>query len=311
MNKAKVNNINILPVITPKYNENNVLGSEYFKNPYASVALIARTCSGKTTVIYRSLEARLKKGMKTRVVIFCPSVHHDRTYKKMIEMVRSKDIEVFAHEHFIDNGSNLILKYLNMEENKTQQSSRKLPAIMTDDNRKEFAREQSEKIVTKDKYIYPKNFFIFDDLVNEMQHKVVTALLSRIRHWKSSAYVCLHDVVQCKPSALSQFTDVCLFGNLSSERVQRVSEKLGFTFKRDTRKRFYLEDLYDDATEDKYNFLNCDRFNLRYRKNFDQEYIIEDDEKKSNPTIKDGKRTRNKKTDGDGEQERGDEKAVR
>ena len=273
MNKEKLNDFKVLPLIEEKFNPETVQGHEMFTNPYASICCIAATKSGKTTVVYRSLERRLVKGMT--VVIFCPSHAHDHTYKLMKDMIRQKECKLYAHDHFRENGQNLIMRYLNEDKLKKEEVKRDIPPIKTDENRKQFAQEKKEKIKEKGKK-HSKTVFIFDDLANEMSAREVTDFLARSRHWKASVYINIHDVIQLKPAALRQVTDVILFPNLSSERIRSVSDKMGLIFKCDTNRRYFLEDLYDDATAEPYNFLACNRPDRVFRKNFSEQYVIDE-----------------------------------
>ena len=108
-----INDIKIKPVINSNnLNKKRIRAYDWYPEPYANIALLARKKSGKTNAIYRALEQCVTKG--TEVYIFSPTVNIDATMKKMIAMLKKKKCVVIAKEHFIENGVDLVEQLLNI-----------------------------------------------------------------------------------------------------------------------------------------------------------------------------------------------------
>lgn len=292
----KVNNINITPVITQKFNKKSVYGYDYFPNPYNNIALIARTKSGKTNCIYRTLEATLKP--KTNVMIFCPSVHTDPTYKKMRKMLKDKKCNVKTFEHFEEKGVNhltILVDELSKKAEKTESNKDangmerfEIPLSMEEimftnhpmiENCNETIptpNPQPKSIPKKQKKgkLAPEYVIIIDDLSSLCRHKSITRLLCRSRHMKMRIFISLHAITDLQPAAWGQLANIFLFPNISQERIEQVADKCGLSFKEDSKKRCVLWELYEDATMEPYNFLNCNTQEMTFKKNFDKQYKV-------------------------------------
>jgi len=301
MDKKKINDIEIKPIISKKTaNAKTIRGYNFFKEPYANVCILARKNSGKSTVIYRALEECATKG--TNVMIFCSTINLDETYKKMVKMLEKKKCNVSTHEHFIENGVNLLDQLIKILQKKAEDETKDeekqenkvkkapIPVIVLPNNCKIIGYEKDGSAIIegnsippkqvkkqeKSKMITPENIFVFDDLSTEMAHPSISKLLTIIRHTHSKCIISAHNVNSIAPMGLRMIDVFCLFPNISDEKIQEVCEKVGLMHKGDTKKRSLLQELYNDATSEPHNFLYIDRGNGEYRKNFNQVYKIED-----------------------------------
>ena len=293
----KVNDINITPLIHQKFNKKTVQGYEYFPNPYNNVALVARTKSGKTNCIYRTLEATLRPN--TNVVIICPSVNTDATYKKMKSMIKKKKCDLTIHEHFEEKGVNHIenlVKRLSEKAVKKEGGEQKVHGkvdlgLSMDDimfshdpqieNISEITISTGGEALPKSKpekkkkgKLAPEYVLIIDDLSSLCRHKSITRLLCKARHMKMRVFIAIHSIMDIQPAAWGQLANIFLFPNISEERVEQVADKCGLTFRGDTKKRRVLCDLYDQATATPYNFLNCNTQEMTFHKNFDEQFQV-------------------------------------
>lgn len=295
----KVNNIKITPLINQKFNEKTVHGFRWFANPYGNIALIARTKSGKTNCIYRCLENTLKP--KTNVMIFCPSINTDQTYKKMKGMLKKKKCNVKCFENFQEKGINhlnILVNELSTKEEKKEQKneSRDIQIPLTMDEimftnhpsvlgmgevTEQRMIPNGERMVVAPKKakkkkgkLAPEWVVIIDDLSSLCRDPSITRLLCRSRHLKMRIFISLHSITDLQPAAFGQLANIMLFQNINEERIEQVADKCGLTFRQDTKKRRFLCELYDIATATPYSFLNCDTQNMTFRKNFDEEFDI-------------------------------------
>ena len=294
----KVNNIKISPLINQKFNKKTVHGYEYFPNPYCNVALVARTKSGKTNCIYRILEATMRPN--TNVIIFCPSANTDPTYKKMKSMLKQKKANLKVYEHFEEKGVNHIENLVSLLSEKaekkngggekTQHGKIELPISMDEilftnnpmiENVSEIRvsggsdpQPKSKPEKKKKGKLAPEYVLIIDDLSSLCRHKSITRLLCRSRHFKMRVFISIHSIMDLEKAAWGQLANIFLFPNISEERVEQISDKCGLSFKGDTKKRRVLCDLYDLATAEPYNFLNCNTQSMEFKKNFSEIFKV-------------------------------------
>lgn len=286
-----INDICIKPVVTQRFDPSTVVGHKYFPNPYNSVAMISRTRGGKTTVIYRVLEATLPK--KSRVTIFCPSYKTDSTYKKMIRMLKEKDCDVKAYDHFLQGKRNILEEIVDESQGKTGISSsssnncgdvndekHELQSLMFNGPKKAKKQggkrdEDEDKPENKKKKLSAEHVLIIDDLSAVCRHPSITRLLCKSRHLKMRIFISLHAVTNLTPSGLLQISNLLLFPNINREKIEEVADKCGISFRDDSRKRSVLWELYEKATLKPFNFLNIDRQLVTYKQNFNKEYHVD------------------------------------
>lgn len=298
----KINNVEIQPVLKKKAkNKSTIKGYDFYPEPYSNIALLARKGSGKTVTIYRALEECVDKG--TTIWIFCSSINTDATYDKMCKMLKKKKCVVHKFEHFInDQGINeldIIIKMLSQKEEDNEMAEmagiEKPPPLLyfggSDfksvsrpdgetilvEKPKQPAKIKKEKKEKAKKKIAQEHVFIFDDLSSDMKHKSISKLLCKNRHIKSKVFCAIHHVNNLDPTGLRMIDAFHIFPNISEEKILETAEKIGLTFKGDTKKQSRLNDLYHHATQEPHNFLYIDRANNEFRKNFNEKYEGIDD----------------------------------
>jgi len=271
----KINNINIEAVIdNTKINPKKIVGYNYFTEPYCNVMLNARKKAGKTTVVYRALEACVTKGMN--VMLFAPTVNHDPTYAKMIKMLVKKGCNVKTFEHFIDeNGVDhvkLLLNELILQKNKTDNKkedlSRPLGECYADFGKSR--KVEDNKVKKKSSLIKPDYILVFDDLSMSMRHPTISRLMTYNRHYKMKTFICCHDIMNMDQMASNSIDYYILFPNIPQEKVFKLCERVGLDFKTDTSKCKKIWDIYEMATSKPYNFLYISKESFEFRHNFDK-----------------------------------------
>lgn len=303
MKTTKCSDVKITPVVVQPLSSKNVRGWNWFHHYTHVIGLFARTKSGKSTVIYRMLEDTVPKGH--RVTIFCPSIDHDKTYVKMRKMLKKKKCKVQCYQHFLrDDGTSIIddimQEYVDevsvkpdkspesetpslsqlMFENQTirlppvQFSSEPVNPFEPRELKKKDKQKQKNEKPRKPKKFYPEHTIIIDDLSSSCKVASLTQILCRCRHQKLRIFLSLHSINDIQPAAINQLTNVLLFGNISKDKIIELAEKMGVTFKNDTKREPFLWKLYQDATALPYNFLNIDRQEMTFRKNFNEMYSI-------------------------------------
>lgn len=286
MQKEKINNIAIKPVIVQAFDAKTVRGYEWFENPYNTCALIAKTKSGKTSVIYRVLEATLPK--KSKIIIFCPSIKTDKTYRKMVKMLKEKDCDVKTYPHFVEGKKSILDQIVDEAEGNVPGKKDEEPEEMIGGqtlkdimfNGKKKATKNPKKgdddtEITKKKKLCAETTIIIDDLSSACRDKSLTRLLCKSRHLKMRIFISLHAITNLMPSGIRQISNVLLFPNINREKIESLADNCGVSFKDDTKKRSILWELYNDATSEPYNFLNLDLQQMTFKKNFSEIYRVE------------------------------------
>jgi hypothetical protein len=285
---SKINDIAIKPVIdNSKIDPKRIVGYDYFNEPYANVALVARKMSGKTTVIYRALEKCAVKGCN--VMIFASTVNNDSTYKKMISMLKKKGCNVTADTHFVDErGVDQIKLFLDIlskgdEAEAMKEGNEEIPRYFIDrgqfdhlikppeDEKKKKKKKKPKKQNGK---IVPETILVFDDMSTCMRSPIISRLLTKNRHYKLKIFIACHSIVNLDRQGLRMIDYFMIFPNINEEKMEELADKVGISFKTDTKKHKKLWDIYSDATKDPYNFLYIDRVKCQYRKNFNEIYEI-------------------------------------
>jgi hypothetical protein len=290
MKTTKINNVKIEPLIdNNKRDPKRIIGYDMFPEPYSNIFIQGRKASGKTNCLYRCMENCVQKG--TDVMIFASSVNNDKTYAKMKKMLKDKKCNVKAYTHFIDdNGVDLIEQWLKLKmtkedavEDKRDVSVEDIPSAFADFGqydylkKNEFGKKIKKKTAEKkNKKICPETIMIFDDLADLLRHNSLARLVVRNRHFLLKTFILGHSIVNLSPMALRMIDTFILFPNLSEERIFELADKVGIDFKNDTKRQKKLYQIYCHATSKPYNFLCIDRNNMTYRKNFDEEYEIQE-----------------------------------
>lgn len=285
------------PVITQKFNPKTVRGYDYFPDPYNRIGLISRTKGGKTTVIYRVLEETLPP--KSKVTIFCPSVKTDKTYKKMIQMLKKKKCQVATYPHFMEDKHSILDDIVqNAEQSQpslqNSKESEERPPIMEfldtipkmRQPRLDFGNSQqiaekpktkkkSQSTTKKSKKLAAEHVIIIDDLSSACREKSLTRLLCKARHLKLRMFVSLHSISNLHPDGIRQMSNLLLFPNINKDKICELVDKCGISFKNDTKSNPHLWNIYSHATRENYNFLNIDRQEMTFRRNFNELYKID------------------------------------
>ena len=291
----KINKVLIKPVINNAgHAPKKIKGYDYYPEPYANVALLARKKSGKTNVIYRALENCVVKG--TNVFIFSPTCQIDETYKKMGAMLKKKGCTVVMKEHFMENGVDLIEQLLQIfgqkEDDEPDNDELIPPPMMAFPNDPNFRvvnsqvggscqmvrkikRKNTKPKPKKKGVIAPEHILVFDDLSSDLRNKSISRLLTKNRHYKLKCFLACHSVNNLEKMALSCVDYFHVFGNVSNEKIDELKDKVNITFKNDSKKDSKLQRIYDFATARPYSFLYIDRVNCEFRKNFNEKLQIE------------------------------------
>lgn len=203
-----------------------VLGYELRKDPYAIIFLAARKKSGKTTTIREILEQCLPK--KIPVIIFCPTLDSDISWREIIKWLKKRGNEVFEYYNIIDPET---------RENNLLECMRHMESL---------DREDPKHISKKGL----KYMLIMDDCGKQMRHPSVYQFLLKNRHEKCGVILSGQSMKNLMPDSRQQVGLWLLFPKLNDKDLQMIYEDSDPPISWEEFKA-----LYDKATNEPYSFL--------------------------------------------------------
>jgi len=278
MSKYRIKKITAnIEVLKPLVTDKLPLGYKYINHAYPNILLLAKKNSGKTNIIYNLLKRCANAS--TEVIIFCPTVDLDSTYKMIIDYLDSKNI---PHQQFknLDNLETLLLSYdpknkLIDVKDDSEDDSEEEPFTPTDClsqiEVKEKPTKEKKRPLPKSKFIVPEHIFIFDDLKEKMRNKVFNELIATNRHYNAKVIISTHSITDLLPGARSCLDVMCLFPKIPIDSLYKLFEDVELSTDHNE-----VIDLYKQATEHDHNFLYVDIRRELYSFNFDKKIIKND-----------------------------------
>lgn len=303
--ESVINNVTIKPLIhSQDSNPDDVKGGKLLSQPYNITFLCAKRKSGKTTILAKcALETTTKK---TIFWIFSPTAHVDDTMIELIKRLKKRGNIVNVFPSLMDGKEDIldtiIDKLLEDDDPKdkiaTSAPKPKAPKIGLD-NREvairiggkvapdlsktsdipvdKFERKKSEYVPKKK---FPEYCFIIDDLATELNKTRggLATLCFNGRHLKASVYISFQYKNQLPPCLWCQSTYLFLFKNLSREKLEEIFKALDL-HNLNLKQFFEVYDYSTTVTEkEKYPFLLCSVTDGKYRRNFNKEISMAEEE---------------------------------
>ena len=268
MKLVKINNKIVKPLITSKYNKNNVKGYDLFADPYGNIFLCAKKKSGKTSVINEILTECVDKD--TILYIFCSTHNKDANYVEIKKYLKEHDITANFYTSIIEEGVNMLEI---IRQTLQQPDGDELTNDMSEEEDEVLKFDLDDKYmkitIKKKKKIAPKYMFVFDDMSTELKTPEVNRLLKQNRHYKCKVIVSSQYPNDLAPDARKQLDYWLLFAGHNGEKLEEIYKicDLNIPFEQ-------FEEIYQEATKEKYNFLYIDRENMEFRKNFNEQFIF-------------------------------------
>lgn len=305
MNTKQINDFVVRPIINSS-KDKFIRGSDLIPECYSNIIIWGGKGKGKSTLVYRLMQ---NVAHRCNVVVFSSTVNNDPTYKKMIKMLKDKkkcNVEVF--DHFIDDESGmnrlsefrkLLQQKYDNEDDIVEQGTVNVETVEDKEKPKEQIidpkliygyvnfgdppapepepepePEPKKPKITKRRPKTAEFIFIMDDLSSDLRDKAVYKLMNTNRHFKMKTITCIHGLTDLSPNALQNVDIILALPDLPEEKIKNLQEKIGLTFKNDSRHNNVLWNAYNDATEKPFNFLYIDRNSGNLRKNFNERIII-------------------------------------
>lgn len=266
----KINNIKIKPIQFIRL-DLPIKGQDMFPDIhglYGNIFLVAKKRSGKSTVIYNIIKKCV--GRDTKVYIFCSTVNKDQTYKKIMDFLDHRNIYYEAFASINENGENNLQSIIDemKQDDEVSDEEEKKPPPKKFIEFEETKEEKAEKKKRKLKYIAPEYMFIFDDLGQLLRDKTIEQLLKTNRHFKCKVILSSQYLNDLNPASRLNLDFVLVFKGMPLVKLEQIHKDIDIST--DFNK---FKEMYDKATEHKFNFLYIDTRTENFRINFNESFV--------------------------------------
>ena len=246
-----------------------VLGKELIPELYpGSMALLAKTRSGKTTVINHIMEHCIDE--RVAVYIFCSTVSLDASWIKVVKDLRHRGVHVVTYTsifHPVTGANQLDALFKEFElqekqqekEKKTRKSLHEIvqaPKFLAAHNPvsdPDLVAPSESKKEEEYETSAPKRWIFVDDMSQEqLRAKCLDNNLKKCRHYKARILISTQHIIHVTPSALTQLSVVCFWKGFSPNYMAKLHDRLAMHSVIDF-KQFWL--LYTMATKEDHSFL--------------------------------------------------------
>ena len=268
----KINDFRIRKIRLPQVSEKKIKGGELLPI-YSNTFICAKKNSGKTTTIFNVLKKCVDKD--TILDFFVATIEKDRTWKAIVDYFTNKGCIVNSNMSTVgDDGNDLIreiidtpVEWTDDEDSSSEEEDLKYISI-DDPNKRE---QEPKKKKRKKKKMAQKRVIVLDDLSTELKKPSIDALLKINRHLGSKVILSSQYLNDLSPQARRNIDVWLLFPGLKKNKLSQVVRDC------DTRLEFpEFEEVYRFATDRKYNFMCLNTDTDTYRKNFNEEIIIDE-----------------------------------
>lgn len=259
-----------------------VLGGEIIPDLYpGTVALLAKTRSGKTTVISHITNHCIDE--RTAVYIFCKTVNLDPTWKTIVRDLRRRGVSVTTYTSLMTDkmGGNALSRLFDtfeaeIQTERKEKAPKSLHELAAVDKNflalpNPIADPDSVKpLAAKDESAYetsaPRRWVIVDDMGRQhLRHNIIEDCLKKTRHYKCRMLISTQHIIHIAPSALTQYSAVCMWRGFSPVYMAKLHDRLSM-FNVIDFKSFWV--LYSSVTKEKHAFLTYHLTDETFRNGF-------------------------------------------
>ena len=293
----RINNHTVKPIRLTNGTQDDrpILGADLIPHLYASVFLVAKKNSGKTTAIMKILATCA--GKDTTVMVFSGSLYNDKQWATIKHLVEYRKAKFKAYTSLYDaKGNNRLKQWLadrtndarletDLFDDDSEDETEPEPAppppvniIVTNaaialDPHRAIVQEQEKtkkRKSRKSKYRMPETIFVFDDFAEELKDPIIANLIKRHRHYYTKLIMSSQDLKDILPSTTANVDIWCIFGGMGLKRLRDTWERTKASVDFSTFKKLYAK-----ATEKPHSFLYVDTSaKPEYRMNFTDQFQI-------------------------------------
>lgn len=283
----QINQQYVKAIPIPDEDRRPIKGYDVCEEVYANIFLCAKKKSGKTSALFKIMKECVIK--KTIIYIFCSTAYKDKNWIQIRKYFKDKGMELHVFTSIFEDGQDQLanlIEDLKQEAKDEEEAKEQRECEITDEDRcddiltrlgsislQSREIEEKQKKPKKSKYLAPEYMIIFDDLSSELKSRSLLSFLKFNRHFKSKLIISsqwLHDLL---PESRKQIDLFLIFKGFPVKKLAEIYKDCDSGIPFET----FLQ-LYQKATQDKHNFLYVDCRSDSFRRNFDSEFIIHDQE---------------------------------
>ena len=282
----QINDKVVKKIYLPDEDPRPVKGYDLCPEVFSNIFLCAKKKSGKSTVVFNLLKHCA--GKDTHIIIFCSTVYKDAMYIQLRKYFEKKGRDIRIFTSIFEDGEDQLEKLI-------EELSEEAREKENDDNKDEEPemdrcdyilsrlghpeavleeeQEEKKKKPKKSKYQAPEYIIVFDDLSTELKSKSLLSLMKKNRHFKTKLIISSQWVHDLLPESRKQLDLWMIFKGFPEKKMQEIHRDCDSGLPFDL---FYK--IYKKATKKPFSFMYIDTRSDSYRRNFDQQFIIREEE---------------------------------
>jgi hypothetical protein len=204
---------------------------------------------------------------------FVSTINKDRSWVQIVKYFLDRGNVVNAHISTLEDGEDLIQDILDepveqSDSDTEEEEEEEVSFISIDEPEKEIKQRKKRK----PSKLAQKRIIVLDDIGLELKKPSIDQLLKVNRHIKTKVILSSQYLNDLSPQARRQIDVWLLFNGCKKDKLLTIMRDC------DTHLSYNkFEELYKYATRDKYNFLYIDCHNSKFRKNFNEEIVINEE----------------------------------
>jgi hypothetical protein len=260
------NDLNDLP-------PHRILGGGMFPALCGSVFVCAPTNSGKTNFLL-NVVAECADRNKTRLIFIVGTKDADTAYIEFQKTMHKADIEVeFYDDLYCLPGIIRELKHSKVVKKNVSMATLMRRRLLNRPELQDDSDDDEDDDEDKRGLIAPSVMVLIDDMGQDLRRSsAVVELLKQCRHYGErgcKVVISSQYAVDLTPGSILQLWYLILLKGINKEKLKHIYEKTGIGIDYEV-----FEALYDNATEEKFDFLYCDLKKGEFRHNFKELYLI-------------------------------------
>jgi len=248
-----------------------VKGKAIYPDVYANCFILAKKKSGKTVTIH-SMIKELALPKHTTVLAFSNTVDRDPVWLEIQDMCERKKIAFQGYNSLTQDGVNVLEVFMQeMDPDNSgdlELDNEEEKAVLP----KPFEESKKKRKPPAPKYQFPKFLMVFDDLSDELKNKTFIKFTKVHRHYKVFSIISNQYLNDVPPSVRKQMDLWLVFKGQPLDKLEVIHKDGDSTLPLDE-----FEELYKDATEEKFHFFYFDCRREEYRKDFSYKYELNEE----------------------------------
>ena len=265
-----INKIKVKPLVLEKPDPRPVLGSDLFPTLYSNIAIVSRKRSGKTHLVGNIL--RNCASRKTSVIIICPTINRDLSYKAILTELKKRKINVLTYDDILQSNASILdelIENLQRPDDAAEEPKENTKPTFSDLMFGTKSKKPRPPRTTTSKFQAPDFIVVIDDCSHNLRDPSVSRLVKISRHLHIKLIISTQNTTDISPGTWRNIDSVVVFRGMTVDKLFRMYELLDVHVDFEV----FLA-MYNAAVSKPFAFLNVDCRLDTYKICFNQEFII-------------------------------------